>query len=262
MLQNDSYRGFPGADSDIYGNYLTDCWDDALELDGGNRNVRVWGNYTNNVYMHISNTGTYIGPLYIWGNVHAKSYSKPGSTYGEYASFMKMGEKGFNMDGCVYVFNNTLINIDNDGSAGLGTNDSNNGSFIFNTISRNNILHVRSGRMSIADKTENYKSHNQDYINENKHYDNDYDFDLLSGGFPSGQEQHGITGIPIYKAGSGFNKKNKTALFQLAPDSPGVDAGVVIPNFRETFSGSKPDIGAFETGQPPMEFGVNAYLKK
>ena len=32
---NGGYRGFPGADSDIYSNYLANCWDDGIESEGG-----------------------------------------------------------------------------------------------------------------------------------------------------------------------------------------------------------------------------------
>lgn len=246
MLQNDSYKGFPGADSDIYGNYLANCWDDALELDGGNRNVRAWGNFSEDIYMHISNTGTAIGPLYVWGNVHGRSYSPPGSTYGEYAKFMKMGEAGFNMDGFIYVFNNTLININEDGSGGIGTSASSSGRYIYNTMSRNNILHVRNGKKSISTKSSDE--------------DNDFDYDFLSGGYPSGHEQNGISGKPVYQSGFGFDYENMTANYCLASGSPGIDAGVVVPNFRKEYTGSAPDMGAFEAGQPAIEYGVHAYL--
>jgi len=48
--------------------------------------------------------------------------------------------------------------------------------------------------------------------------------------------------------------------FSLDPGSPGFDAGEVIPNFNDGFAGQAPDIGAFEAGSPPMEFGVKAKL--
>ena len=47
--------------------------------------------------------------------------------------------------------------------------------------------------------------------------------------------------------------------FSLDPGSPGFDAGVRLPNFNDHFRGRAPDIGAFEAGSAPMEFGVNAY---
>lgn len=42
---NFSYDGFPNRDSDIYGNYIAYVWDDGLEIEGADMNVRVWGNF-------------------------------------------------------------------------------------------------------------------------------------------------------------------------------------------------------------------------
>lgn len=39
-----SLYGFPGADTDIYGNYISHCAGDCLELEGGGMNVRIWNN--------------------------------------------------------------------------------------------------------------------------------------------------------------------------------------------------------------------------
>ena len=47
-------------------------------------------------------------------------------------------------------------------------------------------------------------------------------------------------------------------MFQLAPGSKGIDAGVIIPNFCEAFNGNRPDLGAHESGTPRMQFGVKA----
>jgi hypothetical protein len=38
---NFSVRGFPNRDSDIYGNRLSHCWDDTIESEGANCNVRI-----------------------------------------------------------------------------------------------------------------------------------------------------------------------------------------------------------------------------
>ena len=57
-------------------------------------------------------------------------------------------------------------------------------------------------------------------------------------------------GVPIYGPNNGDNE------FTLAPDSPGYDAGVLIPNFNDDFTGKAPDMGAHEAGTPPMRFGI------
>src|SRR5204862_207989 len=66
---NYSTTGWPNRDSDVYGNIVQNTWDDGLEIEGGNNNVRVWGNYVNNTGTGISSTLTTVGPLYIFRNV-------------------------------------------------------------------------------------------------------------------------------------------------------------------------------------------------
>ena len=245
---NFSHRGFPGPDSDIYGNYLANNWDDAIESEGGNRNVRIWGNFIENSYMAIGNVATSIGPLYIWENVVRKSYSPPGSSYGEYAIFIKMGENGDWMSGLMYIFNNTLLNFNEDGFGGIGTSEGEAARGLRNITTRNNILWVRKNGDSF--------SLLQDRGN------NDYDYDLCSGAYPDGHQKHGIKGKPDFVKEAGFDFMSKKADFRLAPSSLGVNAGTTIPNFKESYNGKAPDIGAFESGQPPIEYGVNAYLLK
>jgi len=237
---NGSFRGSPGPDSDIYGNVISHCWDDGLEVEGGSRNVRVWGNYITQAMMMIGNAPASIGPLYIWGNVVGRSQSQPDGVGG---NFLKMGFATSEdwMTGHMYVFHNTIFR--EDGwlpRAGLGGNR-----IVKHTVSRNNILHVRSA--------EGYSA------SENKqNTDNDFDYDLYNGRVPKGQESHGVRGTPLYAAGAGFDPATKTGRFQLAPNSPGAGAGVVIPNFSDGYAGPAPDVGAHQRGTPPVQYGVGA----
>jgi hypothetical protein len=239
---NASYRGCPGADSDIYGNYIANCWDDGIEAEGGNQNVRIWDNYIEHTMIAIANAATSIGPLYVWRNVSGRSYSPPGSAWDlTHSNFMKMGyandEKW--MTGHMYVFNNTLFQPAGEGVNGLGGDSR----LIKHCVTRNNLLHVRPG------DTHSISTEKKSSV------DNDYDYDLLSGRYPDGQEAHGIKGVPTYVAGAGFSFDAKTGNFQQAPDSPGVKKGVAIPNFCEIPS---PDLGAQQSGTPPMVYGVKA----
>jgi hypothetical protein len=43
--------------------------------------------------------------------------------------------------------------------------------------------------------------------------------------------------------------------------NPMIDSGVIIPGFNDNYKGTAPEIGAFETGMPPLQFGRRAYLK-
>jgi hypothetical protein len=41
---------------------------------------------------------------------------------------------------------------------------------------------------------------------------------------------------------------------------PGKDSGVYLPGINSGYTGAAPDIGAFERGIQPLEFGRRAYL--
>lgn len=243
---NASYSGFPGPDSDIYGNYLANCFDDGIESEGSNTNVRIWNNYIEEVFIGIGNAATSIGPLYIWRNVTGRTYSHPGSVYGDYGGFIKMGYASSIdwMTGHMYIFNNTTLQPDNHGAGGLGTHQGSN-RFIFHCHTRNNILQTRS-------TTENSISTNP------SNSDNSFDYDLLNHPYPEGHEQNGIVGIPTYAQGSpNFSFANKTGLFQLSSESNGFDDGVVVPNFINSYNGEAPDMGAHEAGWEAFTYGVN-----
>jgi len=237
---NGSFRGSPGPDSDIYGNFISHCWDDGLEVEGGSRNVRVWDNYITQSMMMIGNAACSIGPLYIWRNVCARSQSQPDAGGG---NFLKMGFAGGEhwMTGHMYIFHNTVFKSDE----WLPTGGLGGSRIVKHTVSRNNILHVRAER--------NYSA------SENaQNTDNDFDYDLFNGRVPAGQERHGVRGEPIYAAGAGFDASTRTGRFELAEGSPGAAAGEPIPNFSPASGNAPPDMGAHQRGTPPMRYGVRA----
>ncbi|MCL2640642.1 MAG: right-handed parallel beta-helix repeat-containing protein [Phycisphaerales bacterium] len=241
---NGSYKGWPGRDSDIYCNYIANCWDDGIEVEGGGQNVRIWNNYINETMIPIANAATSIGPLYIWQNVSGRSYNKPGAIFNDgHGPFMKMGFAGNVewMTGHMYIFNNTIFQPNNEGADALGGSSR----IIKHCTTRNNIFHTRPGdthSISTERRSEN----------------NDFDHDLYSARVPEGSQKNGIKGTPKYVQNAGFNFETKTGNFQLAPDSPGYRKGVVIPNFCESINGNMPDMGAHQSGTPPMTVGVKA----
>ena len=237
---NGSFRGSPGPDSDIYGNLVSHCWDDGLEVEGSSRNVRVWDNYISQCMMMIGNAANSIGPLYIWRNVCARSQWQPGTSGGY---FLKMGFAGGEkwMTGHMYIFHNTVFRSDE----WLPTGALGGTRIVKHTVSRNNILHVRSAE-------------NHSVSNNGRNIDNDYDYDLFNGKIPSGQETHGLRGEPMYAKGAGLDPVTKSGHFQLAPGSAGVNAGQAIPNFSDDYPGKAPDIGAHQRGAPPIRYGVGA----
>ncbi len=238
---NFSTRGFPNRDSDIYGNLLSYCWDDAIESEGANCNVRIWANYLSSVYVGVACASTSVGPLYVWRNLTGVVRESPAKTSG---AFLKTG--GLMAGGRIYVFQNTVLQPVSATNAsrklgavvGLGW-----GGPMTNVTSRNNLLHAT--RHAIWDR-------GPDPLG-------DYDYDLLStaGALGSGQETHGVRGVPEFVTGWGL--RNDRGVFALSVQSPGRDAGVRLPNFNDGFTGTAPDLGAHEAGTPPLEFGVKAH---
>ncbi|MEM9866032.1 MAG: right-handed parallel beta-helix repeat-containing protein, partial [Myxococcota bacterium] len=181
---NGSFRGYPGPDSDLYGNYLANCWDDGIEVEGGVRNVRVYANYVDHCFQAIGNAPVSIGPLYVFRNVVGRSERTPGDD--ARGNFLKMGfassvdwQRGFQ-----YVFHNTLTNRDGTGFAGFGGGSR----IIRHVISRNNVLFVPPSRHSISESSRNLN--------------NDLDFDLFSSTIPSGVEENGMRGVPDFASGT------------------------------------------------------------
>ena len=241
---NFSVRGFPNRDSDIYGNFLSYCWDDAIESEGANCNVRIWGNYTTETFTSVACAGTLIGPLYVWRNVCGVLRLAPDEWSG---AFLKTGDEMGG--GRVFVFHNTILQpapSGNEAETTVGAEKGFGGDPMLNVTSRNNILHARS--VAVRDRTADPAG--------------DYDYDLYTGELraPDRHERHGIQDEPVHADGHGMT--GGKGLFWLSPASPGYDGGVLLPNFNDGYKGKAPDIGAHEAGAPVMEFGVEAYSEQ
>jgi len=214
---NFSETGFPNADSDIYGNVVTHAWDDAIEAEGGNRNVRIWGNYLDQTATGIATTVTHWGPVYIFRNVYNRSRMKSERPPegDDRDPFAKAGSTEKYGNGRRYVFHNTVLQPDGKNGAGAGI-AGNSKQPLTNTVSRNNIFQVWRPHWAA--------------INEAGGSGNDFDYDLSNGRL---SEKHGVSGGP----------------------DKGIDRGVRLPNFNDSFVGSAPDIGAEEKGAAPLLFG-------
>ena len=246
---NFSKEGFPNRDSDIYGNYLADCWDDAIEVEGGNRNVRVWGNFIENCYVAIANRSTTVGPLYIWRNIFGLAelnYFKHDPTTDERRGrFLKAGGPAR-----TYLFHNTVLQPPPTGGFKypMGASAGIEGS-LKQSVTRNNIFQVN--RPDLSGGWHNSISGDSS---------NDFDYDLYNGNVSgSGQEVNGVKGVPKYNPVPSYSLLGGKGIFTLDSGSPGFDAGAILPNFNDGYTGSRPDMGAHEAGTPPMEFGVDAY---
>ena len=149
---NSYYTGGPCRDVDIYGNTIMYGQDDAIELDGGQINIRVYKNRIEQTYCGISVVPNLIGPSYLYENV----IKNLGDSTGTCGTALKAG--GFTNNSITYVFNNTCV-VNNRIVQNITYGDSS----VFNFVTKNNIfIHTGGGTF--------YKN-SASALN-----DNDYDF--------------------------------------------------------------------------------------
>jgi len=227
---NFSDIGFPNSDSDIYGNRISHAWDDGIEAEGANRNVRIWGNYLDQTATGVATTVTHAGPVYIFRNVYNRSrmHSERAPDADDRGPFAKAGTGREYGDGRRYLFHNTLLQPGGNAGAGAGISGSSSEP-VTNTVSRNNLWNI-------------WKPH-WDAITEAGGRGNDFDYDLYNGRINASRaEPHGTNGPPT--------KENI------------VDRGARLANFNDNFVGSAPDIGAQESGAPALRFGLDALASR
>lgn len=259
---NFSDVGNMNRDSDIYGNIIRNVWDNPIEVEGANMNVRVWGNYLQLYYSAVATAATNDGPIYIFRNVFGASRRGHRNDVG--GPMIKTGDKRGFGGGRRLIFHNTALQPDGPFSV-IGAAP--------NCITRNNIFDVPG---SLGPDSENEPV-------------SDFDYDYYSGRSPGiAKEAHGIrfrtsaagsrlyvssyklefyprrtiSSVTIGKFPFQFGEKTVTITDPvLQVKNPLIDGGVVIPGFNDDYRGAAPDIGAFEVGAPPLEFGRRAYLK-
>ncbi len=241
---NFSQTGFPANDTDIYGNILENCWDDAIESEGANINVRIWGNYIENSYQAVATRLSVYGPIYIWRNVCIVGYHHPGSQ--QSAGFHKSGGFKSSCDNGVYVFHNTVVMPPRKKIKGSGTKGI-HGAMHYTTTA-NNIFNTEE--CIICERVK--RQIGGRFLND------------LCAGTNINLEKYAMKATPLkgrakFSSEFGLNHKTGKGIFYQTPDSPGCNSGIIITNFNSDVPDGRPDIGAHEAGTPPMEFGPKAY---
>ncbi|MBN1482331.1 T9SS C-terminal target domain-containing protein [candidate division KSB1 bacterium] len=255
---NFSYAGFPNRDSDIYCNKISHCWDDAIEAEGANMNVRIWSNLLDSTYMALGLATTSLGPSYVFRNVSffSQRAPKPVNKYTRNGALIKLGNENSEYTrGKMNIFHNTIAQPPSPwGQANIKTNGCESGLLCTgeakhqtNITGRNNILHVN-----------NYAGDKSSINMADAVPSNDFDYDIYNGKIPDipGIEAHGIK--MNVQEGPTFDPLNSDFAFFLAPATNGHDAGEIIANFNDGFEGKAPDIGAYEIGRPALVWGVDA----
>ncbi len=251
---NFSDMGSPNRDSDIYGNIMRSAHDDAIESEGANMNVRIWGNYIHDTFQFIATASTSKGPLYIFRNIFGECRKSRKFLGG---SMIKTGSRNEFGGGRKYIFHNTALQPDGPLNVFSGHADP-------NCVTRNNIFYC-AGRLASSGEVD---------------VPGDYDYDLFTGmEYGNAKEAHGIKEIPRFiesyylefYPSSTINKIQWGKIpvkfgddEQILTDpvitipNPVIDSGFVLPNFNDNYTGQAPDLGAFEVGRPPLKFGRHA----
>jgi len=259
-------------DSDIYQNEIWDVGDDILELEGAGINSRVWSNR-----LHYCRKGrggvalglapaAVIGPKYVFRNI----------VYDFDGSALKLGKLS---TGQVFVYHNVFYGRtyrwEGDGSfdaSGYGFQNS-GGEAYFNHHFRNNIVGVYQCHIEATDLYEFPALISRMRLTEPL---NDWDYNCYFGTTghwwmrywvygesgprefrsldawkeATGQEAHGFNADPMF-----IDSYPTVGNFRLEGGSPCINAGVVLPGFNDAtspwpYTGSSPDIGAYEYGSP------------
>lgn len=237
---NGIYTGSSGAlqnpgvafDADIYNNYIHDISDDALEPEGAAVNHRFRNNVIEKSFVGVSLAPVTQGPAWVLRNV-VSGYTSRSLKW------------ALNSDGVVFVYHNTSwTNAANVNGMDLITP-------IRNTVLRNNIF--QSTGYAFAETPTGSAANDWDYDNW---------YTTLGGSLPHFKwenrgyqtiaqlctatrlECHGHEDLPGFANPPGGN-------FTLLTTSPNIDRGVLIPGINDAFTGSAPDVGAYESAFDP-----------
>lgn len=288
---NFSFAGWPGPHTDIYGNDISEVWDDAIEAEGHNGNVRIWNNQIGTSYNGIAIATTSVGPIYIFRNIRGEARVSNTSWSGGpladdasemyYGRMIKMAPRRVLQNNGTYtfvreddsawpnaedaagpirIFHNTTYQPTSetvpDYPIGIAHAISAHQSVIRNVWTRNNIFQIRdvNSQVRLAPSNSYYSTID---------LRNDFDYDLTNrrrelpappeGSFARHWDTHTyLDTIPLWDGEPGLGAP-------LAMGSPGFDDGLWIPGLNDEFTGAAPDRGAVEQGMP-WRVGPNAGL--
>lgn len=191
-------------DADIYGNLMCYANDDAIEIDGGQTNVRVFQNKFEGCLCGVSIQGCMSGPSYVFGNLLVNM----GDERGLAGQTIKTSSHANGPHAVSFIFNNTCF----------GDSRDLNLPYNLRIVAKNNLF---AGVDAISGRSRSRQS--------------ECDYNLLVAGRP-GEEKHGVVAEP------GFVDPDK-GLFSLQRTSPAIGRGIALPNFAPSTTGHV-DIGA------------------
>ena len=245
---------------DFYRNDIFNMADDFIEADGGSHNIRIFENRGFNAYhAALSAQPVFGGPVYFIRNL---CYNVPGTalkytirpagifTYNN--TFV--AEAAINNFSNGHFRNNLFMGPSNDRPALNATTYTNYSSFDYNGYRRKNIPNAFRLRYPVHDST----NHADDSELSFQEFQSLRDFSRETGFERNGValDENVFEQVTLPDAGKrghiypvmGFD-------FTLRSRSAAVDAGVVLPNVTDGYTGQAPDLGAWERGKGIPDYG-------
>jgi hypothetical protein len=237
---------YPATAIDFYNNEISECTDDGIEMDNGEHNVRAFRNRITDCHQGITNQPIYGGPCYIVRNV---IYNLPGSPF-----------KLHNRTSGVVVLHNTQVRSGRAPGAFLH----NSSAPVRNVYFRNNLFLGKGDRA--IQSWSNFTTADLDYdgysaglcafTKDGTAYPAE---SLAEFARKSGLETHGVVvDLSVFAQPVAFpvdEDRHQAPDLRLRPGSAAMDAGLRLPNVNDGFSGSAPDLGAYEVGQELPVYG-------
>jgi hypothetical protein len=244
--------------NDFYGNDVLWTYDNGVELDGGERNMRLLRNRFTNTFSAISVQPIHGGPAYLIRNAVVNvAYSQ--------IKFHGLGTNPPQETSGILVYNNTFVSpghaLENYASLKAHNFVLQNNMFVGPRPSSERVI---SWNTPTNKASFNFNGYYPDgamtfYIEPTGTYQNYPNLAAVkSGGY------HEANGCIINE---GMFANGMTPLFDYRPyvqpsdmslsaGSNAIDAGIILPNVNDGFSGSAPDLGALEQGIETPIYGV------
>lgn len=239
----------PSYGNDVYGNDVSYCVDDGIEIDYNQANVRVWRNRVTNARMGVSVQPIRGGPAYIVRNEFFNLESVP----------IKMHNY---TTGFVVAHNTGVKNGDGHGD---------NGAMWRNAIFRNNLfIGTRYAFEFTTVADEGFRDFDNNAWGTTQAIGGPsapwFKWDNVRysriGDLPAGVEDKGVEVTmadllsPTLPPAWNVASPPGTASLQLVSGSAAIDRGAQLANLNDGFAiAGNPDIGAFEFGKPMPTYG-------
>lgn len=246
---------------DIYGNDIYRCGDDGIEADFSMGNVRVYHNRLTDCFIAISSQPSLGGPTYLYRNVIYnavyQAFKPQRQSVGDvwyHNTVVKPGDAFNVITSDAFSRANSRNNIFIGGPAGTFNGFSNGA---------DRVLYLPS-----ADSTCDFNYDGFGSIGTGQfigrigatNFNGLVQLQTLTTETNAVQLDLSVFADPVSIPANPVEEHVPPSLV-LAPQSSAIDVGVALAGFNDGFTGSSPDLGAYELGKTIPVYGVGGYLE-